>query len=248
MFAGIVEGRGRVVEVRPAAGADRRLVIDVSALARRPRRGDSVSVAGVCLTVAAIQGRRAAFDVVGETIRRSTLGGLEPGDEANLEGALRFGDAVGGHQVSGHVDGVGTVRTLERRRDETWLTIAAPNAVLSTLVPKGFVAVDGASLTVAALSRGGFSVALIPTTLEVTTLGRAAKGTLVNLEGDALGKHVVKWIMDRGRTRPSSGRSRRSPSLRPNRFRLSTGVPVPLGLDVTAGTVPDAGTVPTRTP
>jgi len=199
MFGGIIEGRGAVVEIREAAGAARRLVVDVSALARVPRVGDSVSVAGVCLTVAAIRGRRAAFDVVGETIRRTTLGDLAVGDEANLEGALRLGDAIGGHQVSGHVDGVGTVRAVEKRRDETWLTIAAPKSVMETLVPKGFVAVDGASLTVAALSRGAFSVALIPTTLEVTTLGRASKGSRVNLEGDALGKHVAKWMAARER-------------------------------------------------
>jgi riboflavin synthase len=199
MFAGIVAGRGRIVEVREAAGAARRLVLDVSVVKPAPRVGDSVSVAGVCLTVAAIRGRRAAFDVVGETIRRSTLGDLVAGDEANLEGALRLGDAIGGHQVSGHVDGVGTVRSVEKRRDETWLTIAAPKAVMETLVPKGFVAVDGASLTVAALARGAFSVALIPTTLDVTTLGRAAKGTRVNLEGDALGKHVAKWMAARER-------------------------------------------------
>jgi len=213
MFAGIVEGRGRIVEIRSVAGAARRLVIDVSSLARRPRRGESVSVAGVCLTVAAVHGRRAAFDVVGETIRRSTLGGLAAGDEANLEGALRLGDPIGGHQVSGHVDGVGRVRSVETRRDETWLTIAAPKSVMETLVPKGFVAVDGASLTVAALARGAFSVALIPTTLEVTTLGRLVKGSRVNLEGDAMGKHVAKWMADRERygtlrsIRPASGRA-----------------------------------------
>src|SRR5262245_64439176 len=104
MFAGIVAGRGRIVEVREVAGAARRLVVDVSVVKPLPRLGDSVSVAGVCLTVAAIHGRRAAFDVVGETIRRTTLGDLAVGDEANLEGALRLGDAIGGHQVSGHIE------------------------------------------------------------------------------------------------------------------------------------------------
>jgi riboflavin synthase len=194
MFGGIVAGRGEVYKVGPVPGADRRIVVRIGTLGRMPRRGDSISVSGVCLTVAAVHGKLAAFDVVGETIRRTTLGGLREGDDVNLEGALRVGDEIGGHQVSGHVDGVGVVRKVERRADETWMTIAAPRAVRDTLVEKGFVAVDGASLTVAALGRGTFSVALIPTTLAVTTLGRAAKGTRVNLEGDALGKHVAAWL------------------------------------------------------
>lgn len=194
MFGGIVAGTGRVVSISDAQGAARRLLIDVSVLRRRPSRGDSVSVAGACLTVVSIRRARAAFDVIGETIRRTTLGGLVTGDEVNLEGALRVGDEIGGHQVSGHVDGVGTVRTVERRRDETWLTIAAPREVHETLVPKGFVAVDGASLTVAALGDRTFSVGLIPATLEITTLSRLVPGSRVNLEGDALGKHVRRWL------------------------------------------------------
>jgi riboflavin synthase len=197
MFGGIVTGRGEVHRVGPVPGADRRIVVRIGALRRGPRRGDSISVSGVCLTVAAVHGKLAAFDVVGETIRRTTLGALRAGDEVNLEAALRVGDEIGGHQVSGHVDGVGVVRKAERRADETWMTIAAPRAVRDTLVEKGFVAVDGASLTVAALGRGTFSVALIPMTLEVTTLGRAARGTRVNLEGDALGKHVAAWLAGR---------------------------------------------------
>ena len=202
MFGGIVAGRGAVHTVGPVPGAERRIVVRIGALGRTPRRGDSIAVSGVCLTVAAVRGRLATFDVVGETIRRTTLGALREGDEVNLEGALRVGDEIGGHQVSGHVDGVGVVRRVERRADETWMTIAAPKAVRETLVEKGFVAVDGASLTVAALARGTFSVALIPTTLAVTTLGRAKKGTRVNLEGDALGKHVAAWLTgQRGRSR-----------------------------------------------
>ena len=194
MFGGIVAGTGRAVAVRRAAGAARRIEVAIGVLRRRPRLGDSIAVSGVCLTVAGLRGRVAAFDVVGETVRRTTLGGLDEGDDVNLEGALRVGDEIGGHQVSGHVDGVGVVRKVERRRDETWMTIAAPKSVRDTLVEKGFVAVDGASLTVAAVGRGTFSVALIPTTLEVTTLGRAKKGTRVNLEGDALGKQVAAWL------------------------------------------------------
>lgn len=197
MFGGIVAGTGRVVEIRQIEGAARRLVVDVSVLGRTPRRGDSVCVAGVCLTVAALRGRRASFDVIGETIRRTTLGSLAAGDPVNLEGALRVGDEIGGHQVSGHVDGVGTVAKVEKRADETWVSIRAPREVHDTLVAKGFVAVDGASLTVADLGAATFSVALIPTTLSVTTLGGVRKGSRVNLEGDALGKHVQRWLTAR---------------------------------------------------
>lgn len=203
MFGGIVAGTGQVVGVRPTPGAARRIEVRVGALLRRPRHGDSVAVSGVCLTVVSLRRGVASFDVVGETVRRTTLGSLHAGDDVNLEGALRVGDEIGGHQVSGHVDGVGVVRKIERRADETWMTIAAPRAVRDTLVEKGFVAVDGASLTVAALGRGTFSVALIPTTLAVTTLGRAKTGTRVNLEGDALGKHVAAWLAGRKTARRS---------------------------------------------
>lgn len=208
MFSGIVVGTGRVVEVGPAPGAALRLVVDVGVLRRKLVPGASVAVAGVCLTVVGTpRGRRATsrlatFDVIGETVRRTTLGSLRPGDPVDLEGSLRVGDEIGGHQVQGHVDGVGTVASVERRADETWMTIRAPRAVHESLVPKGWVAVDGVSLTVAdVLPRGRFAVALIPTTLAVTTLGRAEVGTRVNLEGDPLGKQVARWMSLRTRRR-----------------------------------------------
>ena len=202
MFGGIVAGRGRVVAAGPATGAALRLEVDARVLARRLVRGASVSVSGVCLTVVRAARGRAAFDVVAETVRRTTLGSLRPGDAVNLEAALRVGDEIGGHQVSGHVDGVGTVVAVDRRADETWMTIRAPRSVHETLVEKGSVAVDGASLTVAALGPGRastFSVALIPVTLDRTTLGAAEAGTRVNLEGDPLGRHVAMWLSSRRR-------------------------------------------------
>jgi riboflavin synthase len=213
MFAGIVAGTGTVSGVARTEGAALRLTVDVGVLRRRLVPGASVCVAGACLTVVRATPsrgptRRAAFDVIGETVRRTTLGGLAPGAPVNLEGALRLGAEVGGHQVTGHVDGVGEVLSAERRGDETWMTIRAPREVHETLVPKGWVAVDGCSLTVAGLGRaardgsGTFSVALIPTTLAITTLGRAGPGTRVNLEGDPLGKQVARWMTARGvRTR-----------------------------------------------
>ena len=208
MFSGIVAGRGDVLGVGRADGAARRITVDVGVLRRKPVPGASVSVSGVCLTVVRCVRGRAEFDVVGETLRRSTLGALEPGDRVNLEGALRLGDEIGGHQVQGHVDGVGTIVGIDRRADETWMTIRAPKPVHETLVEKGWVTVDGASLTVAALGpRSSFSVALIPTTLAMTTLGTATVGTRVNLEGDPLGRHVVKWL----RAREQRSRRRNAP-------------------------------------
>ncbi len=194
MFGGIVEGMGRIKAIEEVAGAALRLAIDVSPLRRRPRPGDSVSVAGVCLTVVSIRGRVARFDVIGQTVRCSTLGDLQQGDAVNLEGALCLGDPIGGHQVEGHVDGVGTVTRVQQRADETWVTIRPPAAVQRTLADKGFVSVEGVSLTVASLGKRTFSVALIPTTLDVTTLGRLEKGSRLNLEGDPIGKHVARWL------------------------------------------------------
>lgn len=202
MYGGIVTGRGTVLATGQAPGAALRLTIDVRVLGRRPAPGASVAVSGVCLTVVACARGRAVFDVVGETVRRTTLGSLRPGDEVNLEGSLRLGDEIGGHLVSGHVDGVGTVTGIDRRPDETWMTIRAPRQVHETLVEKGFVAVDGASLTVAHLGPGRtFSVALIPTTLRMTTLGAAKLGTKLNLEGDPVGRQVARQLAARRRVR-----------------------------------------------
>lgn len=199
MFGGIVAGRGEVRAVRSVEGAALRLVVDLAPLGdRRVAHGESVAVNGVCLTVVEVVDGAAGFDVIGETLRRTTLGDLRAGDRVNLEAALRVGDPVGGHEVQGHVDSVGVVRSVERRADETWTTIEAPPVVHRTLVEKGWVAVDGASLTVAALHPDAFSVALIPTTLELTTLGDARPGTRVNLEGDPLGRHLARWLAARG--------------------------------------------------
>ena len=181
MFTGIVRGQGRVVAFRGS-----RLIIDAELAAML---GESVAVNGVCLTVVA--GPPLSFDVVGETLERTTLGLLAPGDSVNLEPAARVGDPVGGHIVQGHVDAVGTVRSLE---DElTWFD--APAEVLRYVAFKGSVAVDGVSLTVADLDERGFAVALIPHTRAVTTLGCLETGTAVNLEVDALAKYVERLTL-----------------------------------------------------
>lgn len=179
MFTGIVEKRGRIRK------AGRRMAVDTGWTDLVP--GESIAVAGVCLTVARIDGPVAGFDLVPETLGKSTLGGLRPGAEVNLERALRAGDRLGGHVVQGHVDGTGVVARPGRR-----LRIESPLA--ERLVPKGSVAVDGVSLTVADLDPAAFEIALIPTTLRVTTLGRLRKGDRVNIETDVLLKRAPSGL------------------------------------------------------
>jgi riboflavin synthase len=156
--------------------------------------GDSVAIDGVCLTVVAADDGTLAFDVVPETLARTALGALESGSCVNLEPALRAGDALGGHYVQGHVDGVGTVRTVEAEGDGRRVWFDAPADVLRYVVEKGSIAVQGTSLTVAAVDGSGFAVALIPHTLEATTLGGVETGDRVNLETDVLAKYVEKLV------------------------------------------------------
>jgi riboflavin synthase len=171
MFTGIVEKTGRVVRRGP------RLVVETGY--RDLKRGESVSVGGVCLTVARTDVTRAGFDVVAETTRKTTLGLLRAGDRVNLERALRAGDRLGGHVVLGHVDGTGRVAQAGR-------TLRIETPLAAQLVPKGSVAVDGVSLTVVDADPDAFTVALIPTTRRLTTLGRLRKGQRVNVELDVL--------------------------------------------------------------
>jgi len=177
VFTGIVQERGRVESFD-----DGRLVVESGIPAGI---GDSVAVDGVCLTVTENADGRLAFDVVQETLDRT-----KPfGSEVNLEPALRAGDPLGGHYVQGHVDGVGTVRSTA---DPVWIDVDAP--VLRYVVEKGSIAVNGVSLTVAGVDESGFAVALIPHTLEVTTLGALAPGDAVNLETDVLAKYVERLL------------------------------------------------------
>ena len=185
MFTGIVRERGRIV-----AFDGSRLVV---ATGTEAEIGDSVAIAGVCLTVAERGSGTLSFDVVAETLDRSTLGGLAGGDEVNVEPALRAGDPLGGHIVQGHVDGVGSLRG--NADGLTWFD--APGDVLRYCVEKGSISVDGTSLTVAALDDAGFAVALVPHTLEATTLGTLEPGDNVNLEADVIGKYVERLTMNR---------------------------------------------------
>jgi riboflavin synthase len=178
VFTGIVRERGRVASYE--AG---RLVVESTL---DPALGDSVAVDGVCLTVVSADNRRLAFDVVAETASR-----VKPfGAEVNLEPALRAGEPLGGHYVQGHVDGTGRVRSFADAR----LIVEAAPEVLRYCVEKGSIAVDGVSLTIAALHDDTFEVALVPHTLDVTTLGRLAPGDAVNLEVDVLAKYVERLV------------------------------------------------------
>jgi riboflavin synthase len=192
MFTGIVREVGTV-----ASFDGSRLVLTAAETAAAVALGDSVSVAGVCLTVVEVADGNLAFDVVPETLSRTALGELEPGRAVNLEPALRVGDPLGGHVVQGHVDAVGSVRSAVAEGDSRRVWFDAPDAIVRYCLEKGSIAVDGVSLTVAALDDDGFEVALIPHTLEVTTLGALEPGDEVNLEADVLAKVVERLVAAR---------------------------------------------------
>jgi riboflavin synthase len=189
MFTGIVRERGRVASMRQEPEG-LRLEIDAPATASQLGVGDSVSISGACLTATAVSNGRFSVTAVTETLDRTTLGRLAPEDEVNLETATRAGDPLGGHFVQGHVDAVGRIASVDDGR--VW--VEAEPEILRYCVEKGSITVDGVSLTIAALRGDGFEVALIPHTLEVTTLGALQKGDDVNLEVDVLAKYVEKLI------------------------------------------------------
>ncbi|HVN61796.1 MAG TPA: riboflavin synthase [Gaiellaceae bacterium] len=193
MFTGIVRERGRVVAVEGGSEGVR-LRIAAPQTAAHTAVGDSVAINGVCLTATSVADGELAFDAVAETLRRTSLGRLEPASEVNLEPALRAGEPLGGHIVQGHVDGVGRVRSLEPAGEGAALTVEAPPELLRYCVEKGSITVDGVSLTVASLADDAFSIALIPHTLAETTLSRLAPGDEVNLEVDVLAKYVERLV------------------------------------------------------
>jgi riboflavin synthase len=193
MFTGLVETVGRVVEVTRRGGALRLGVASSLAVAEM-ERGESVSVDGVCLTVVECRGDRFFADVVQETMRRSTLSDVRPGRRVNLERSLRVGDRVGGHLVQGHVDATATVRAVRRQVGDYRLDIDFVPEIRPYLAFKGSVALQGVSLTVAGLSRDGFAVALVPETLERTTLGDLRTGDRVNVEVDLLARYLERLL------------------------------------------------------
>ena len=192
MFTGLVQDLGRVAEVHETTDGVR--VAIESPLARELSDGDSIAVNGVCLTAVAPDAESFGADVMHETLRRSSLAGVAAGTRVNLELPLRADERLGGHVVQGHVDGVGTVRDVRDDGFARVVTIEADPALLRYVVEKGSIAVDGVSLTVAAIDHSAFDVSLIPETLERTNLGTAAPGATVNLEVDILAKYVEKLL------------------------------------------------------
>jgi len=201
MFTGIVLERGRLLEApTPSEKGGVKLVIGHSAeLGRRLEIGASLAVSGVCLTLVERTDESSTVELSPETLRRTTLGGLERGSEVNLEPALRAGDALGGHWVQGHVDGVTELVSRQDFTEHRELDFALPPELAAYAVAKGSITLDGVSLTLAELERDRFRIALIPHTLEVTTLGLLEPGDRVNLEVDILAKYVERALATAGR-------------------------------------------------
>jgi riboflavin synthase len=193
MFTGLVQGAGQVIDVSPREQDGARLTLAHPLLATA-KPGDSIATNGCCLTVVDPQGDRASFDLLAETLRLTNLGDLKPGSVVNLEPSLLPTDRMGGHFVTGHVDGCGKIVFFGQDGADWRLDIQAPENILRHVVRKGCVAVDGMSLTVADLIPGGFRIWIIPHTLEVTNLSRRQVGDRVNLESDLLAKYAEKLL------------------------------------------------------
>lgn len=191
MFTGIVQEIGEIVEIAPAPNGAR-LVIRMPTLAPDVAMGDSISVDGTCLTAVELGSERIAFEAMGETLARTSLGRLGPGSHVNLELALRASDRMGGHVVQGHVDATGEITATRSDGIATVLTITAPETITRYIVGQGSIAVNGVSLTVSQVVAGGFEIWLIPHTCEVTTFGSLETGDIVNLEVDVFAKYVEK--------------------------------------------------------
>ena len=193
MFTGIVEHTGTITDTRSVSGG-RRLRIDVGSMATDCAQGASVCVSGVCLTVVGTAGQVLDFDVIAETIKKSTLGSKGVGGQVNLERSLRVGDRLDGHFVQGHVDGRAIVDRVQASARECVIWLRPEQTLVPYIVPKGSVAVDGVSLTIAAMKDGSFSVALTPTTLERTTLSSLATRDSVNIETDIITRTIIHHL------------------------------------------------------
>jgi len=193
LFTGLIEAVGKVVEVSPGRGSSR-IAISSSLPVAEIRDGESISVGGVCLTVSHRRRDRFFADVVAETLSRSTLGKLRPGARVNLERSMQVGDRLGGHFVSGHVDATVEVKRFQKRGNDCRLRLGLPAGLARYVAPKGSVALDGVSLTVASLEASDFEVALVPHTLEQTTLGVLRAGDKLNLEVDLLARYLERLL------------------------------------------------------
>ncbi len=194
MFTGLVETICTVKSVLRAEAGAMRLSIDIGQLAEGAKIGDSLSINGVCLTVAGLDDGIAAFDVSRETLSKSNLGGLKAPSQVNVERAIQAGGRFGGHLVQGHIDGIATIKTIIKEGQFVDMKFSASSELLGQMVVKGSVAVDGISLTVSNMNKSSFSVAIIPQTLEKSTLGKAKIGDAVNIETDIIVKTVKRQL------------------------------------------------------
>jgi riboflavin synthase len=194
MFTGIIEEVGKVQSIIKSTKSAK-IVIHAIKVLQDTKIGDSISTNGVCLTVTELADYSFAIDVMAETMRKSNLSKLAKGDEVNLERALRVGDRLGGHIVSGHIDGTGTILNYEKEDNAIWVTVSAGTELLRYIIQKGSITIDGISLTVAYIDDKIFKVSVIPHTKEVTTLLKKKAGDIVNLECDMVGKYIEKLIL-----------------------------------------------------
>lgn len=192
MFTGLIEEIGRVRQV--VRGVIGRLEIEAQVVLEGTRAGDSIAVNGACLTVTALTDRSFTVDVIPETLRQTNLGALRPGSRANLERSVPVGGRLGGHLVQGHIDGTGQVVGKEHEGDAIWITVEPAPELMRYIVSRGFIAVDGASLTVARVESGHFAVSLIPHTQAQITLAQQATGYAANLEVDIVAKYVERLL------------------------------------------------------
>lgn len=193
MFTGIIEEIGTIRSV-PGSGSAGSLRIGAKKVLEKTQIGDSIAVNGVCLTVTTLQPDGFTADVMPETLRRSNLGLLHIGDRVSLERAMAAEGRFGGHIVSGHIDGSGTISELRREENAIWITITAPSSIMELIVEKGSITIDGVSLTVAKVTDTSFSVSIIPHTKDATSLLDKKKGDAVNLENDIIGKYVKRLL------------------------------------------------------
>ena len=193
MFTGIIEETGIITGIKKGASSSV-LTISGDIIFSDLKLGDSVATNGVCLTASGISGNTFTADVMHETLNRSSLGSLRQGSRVNLERAMAADGRFGGHIVSGHVDGLGTITDIKKDDNAVWYTVRAESGIMKYIVEKGSITIDGISLTVAEVGRDYFKVSIIPHTAKVTTLGERKTGDKVNLENDIIGKYVEKLM------------------------------------------------------
>lgn len=196
MFTGIIEGLGTISAIR-SSGQGQRLTIDADFVLDQTKIGDSISVSGACLTVVVIDRKRFQVDVSPETLRKTTFASAKIGDRVNLERALRLSDRLDGHLVSGHIDGIGTLKQRKPAGNAINVTIGVCENLSRYMIKKGSVAVDGISLTINNCSKNSFEVSIIPYTAKHTTLGFKKISDLVNIETDMIGKYVERFTIER---------------------------------------------------